>query len=157
MYTSKPLTVSPQGLAWRSQHREFAGDTSSAFQARDIMIWIGGCQMGRRVGPHNTRLSLDSSRGPRAGQGLAQRPREGPTWAALERFLLRESPDIHRQLDPVAEDGFTVVGGDYLTVWLRRRPKGCNDQIEALKTRAALKELTLRAEANVNILSGVER
>lgn len=85
------------------------------------------------------------------------RSRKGPTWNALEHFLARENSEIYRQLDRKDEDRFEVVGRDNLAVWLGKRPKGSDAEIEGLKNSNSIQALTLRAEVNVNNLSRVER
>lgn len=93
--------------------------------------------------------------------GAALKPlhqiKKGPTWDAVEGFLLRENPRIYRQLDPRDDEGFEMVGRDYLTVWLGQRPRGSDAQIAALKGGDDFRNLTARAETDINNLSRLER
>lgn len=93
--------------------------------------------------------------------GAALKPlhqtKKGLTWDALGRFLLQESPRIHRQLNPGDDEGFEVVGGDYLAAWLGQRPRGSDAQIDALKGGDDVRNLTVRAETDINSLSHLER
>ncbi|KAL2754249.1 hypothetical protein ACRALDRAFT_1049711 [Sodiomyces alcalophilus JCM 7366] len=83
--------------------------------------------------------------------------KKGPTWDPLERFLLQESPEIHRQLNPAGNEGFEVVGGDCLAAWLGQRPRGSDAQMDALKDGDSFQNLTARAETDINSLSPLER
>ncbi|KAH9907356.1 hypothetical protein F4778DRAFT_768940 [Xylariomycetidae sp. FL2044] len=58
-----------------------------------------------------------------AGRSLSplHQLRQGPSWKVLNQYLRRQHPNIHAQLDPNHEDGFTDVVEDPLRVWLGRR------------------------------------
>ena len=142
------------------------------------MIRIGGRSQSKRLEGKNLRVVRGEAQNTRVERqilgktyseletstesaGMTLKPlhqtRKGPTWSTLEKFLCRESPAIYWQLDPMDEDGFEVVGGDQLAVWLGRRPWGSDAEIEALKHGNTIQILTTRAEANINSLNHLER
>ena len=85
-----------------------------------------------------------------------QRTDGAPTWKALKEFLLAENKRIYRQMKPVDNDGFKVVGGDRLALWLGDRPTGTGARIEALKSES-LDRLTQKAEVSIAELDTEER
>ncbi|KAJ5123521.1 hypothetical protein N7448_009618 [Penicillium atrosanguineum] len=83
---------------------------------------------------------------------------KGLTWAALEHFLRRKWPIIHRQLEQPDLEGFQTVTDDVLLSWLGVKSlKSQTAQGENEVDNLRFEGLTRSAEQNIHSLSMPER
>lgn len=94
--------------------------------------------------------------------GYAMKPlhhsQKGLSWAAMEPFLRRKWPMIHKQLEQPDMEGFTTVTDDKLLNWLGvESMKAQKDQNESEVDHVDLNGLTRAADQNIHSLSMPER
>ncbi len=80
-------------------------------------------------------------------------------WKVLRPFLLRHYPRIADQFRAHDKDGFELVGGDPVQVWLGKRRVAANSGADRTQVgeQDDVAALSLRAEENVNSLTRQER
>ncbi|KAF5861160.1 hypothetical protein ETB97_000534 [Aspergillus alliaceus] len=94
--------------------------------------------------------------------GYAMKPlhqsQKGLSWAAMEHFLHRKWPIIHKQLERPDPEGFTTVTNDKLLNWLGAKSmKTQKGQNESEVDEVRLEDLTRAANENIHSLSIPER
>ncbi|KAJ6003313.1 hypothetical protein N7451_005860 [Penicillium sp. IBT 35674x] len=94
--------------------------------------------------------------------GYAMKPlhqsQKGLSWAAIEHFLHRKRPIIHKQLERPDTEGFTTVTDDKLLNWLGAKSmKTQKEQNESEVDDVRLEDLTRAANENIHSLSIPER
>lgn len=84
--------------------------------------------------------------------------RKGPTWKGMQNFLRLKWPMIHRQLNPIDEEGFETIIDDPLLNWLEVKLMNCSKTEDLNEAADELFEnLTRIAERNIYDLSKSER
>lgn len=85
--------------------------------------------------------------------------RKGPSWPDIANYLRHKSPAIYKQLDPEDKEGWKVVGGHPIDIWLGKRPpqSPVGNSDDPRLQMAEEQALTQRAEQNINNLTRQER